>query len=271
MIESSSPDETVTQNHLDDKPTRFDQFWWQTHNLATLTVFVLLIIACGLATFLFRPLFAPANETSQASLPQINPGAQFIQNSSVLYYVERSPGLKTTDIFARPITTTTPITPQNLTLSPNYSELQPVVAPDGEQLAFFSVSQTGDRSLRVLQPGHISIDVTYHSGASDLASDCQMVLDKPPLWSPDSQWLAFLVECGPETDQMTKLFVASVTGSMVKRISESGYQIAQVSWQDAQTLIYSEQRPDKTEAIYQASTIDPQAQPNLIKLVAAPD
>lgn len=267
--------EKLSQDSSIEEPAQFDKFWWRTHTMTPLTAIILMIAACGLVTYLFRPLLEPVKNDEiegQSQFEKDISGAQFIQNSKVLYYVDRSLGLTTTDIFSRQITATTTITPQNLTLSPNYSEFQPVLDPkEGKLLAFFSVSRTGDRSLKVMQPGHVALDITYHSGTSGLSDDCQIELNMPPQWDPEGQWLAFLVGCALKSGQITKLFVANVSGGQVKMISESGYPIVRVSWQDAQTLIYSEQRPSRSEAIFQISISNPTPQPTLISTVVAAD
>lgn len=198
-----------------------------------------------------------------------NTGSQFTQTANMLYFIERPAGLDTTDIFMRPITTSV-VTPTNLTLSPHYSELQPVVAPDRQKVAYVAISQGGDRSLRVLRPGQVAADITYQSGTSGFQqTDCRLSLTQPPVWSPDSQWLAYLIECGSDPPSTIYVMAARASGIHVKKLSQSGQPVANISWQDDTTLIFSEQQPGSKEAIYQVSVLSDFPQPVLINTVPA--
>jgi len=253
---------------LDDLPTSFDHAWWRVHDFSVISLLILLLVACGLLTWLYRPLFQPV-EANATPIFTPNSGSQFAQTANMLYFIERPAGMETTDIFMRPITTTE-ITATNLTLSPNYSELQPVVAPNLQQLAYVTISQGGDRSLRVLQPGHVAADITYQTGTSGLKrADCRLSLNQPPVWSPDSQWLAYLIECGFDSPPAIYVMAARASGIHVKQASRSGQPVANLSWQDDNTLIFSEQQPGNKEAICQVSIVPDLPVPVLINTVPA--
>lgn len=243
------------------QPTLFDRVWWQTHAFSTPMILVLILILLIAVATIYRPLFAPAQDSGEFLQPTEAERSFFsllaTADTSILF-ADKLSNSDTTDIFTIPISTTQAAVPVNLTNSPDSSELYPVQAPNDERIAFVSVSRNGDRSLRVFQPGVSVIDLTYQSGNTRLGSECHISLDAPPQWSPDGGWIGFLGECiaDGKSPAAVELFAARSEMPQVLKLSHDANRVSGFKWQDAQSLVFSEERQDRSSAVYLVSLTD---------------
>ena len=143
------------------------------------------------------------------------------------------------------------LTPRNITQSAMYVEVLPVFSPEGDMVAFVAVSLAGERSLRVWGNGRIW-DVTYQSKRAGLGEEFCIDLDSPPRWSPDGKWLAFLAEQCDGEGISVEVFVASLSGDALWRVSNRGNVVQDVRWLDTHSLVYSERRGDGLVAVFLA-------------------
>jgi len=258
----------------DARPAAFDLIWWQTHSFTTPLVLFLILLVLVAVVVLYRPLFQRVTDAvPPAGLKGLDRSVFTLrpaQADSTLYYVDRSPGQDTTDIFMLVISPTQ-TTPLNLTNSPDYVELFPVLAPIDDRVAFFAISSSGGRSLRVLERDSSILDVTYRGGNSRLGDRCWVDLNLPPQWGPDGVWIAFLGRCGDEKNEAIELFVTRADGTEVRAVTDSGNRVTSVRWLDNETLIYGEKRADGSSAIYRVSIADPEPQPDLLRVVDISD
>jgi hypothetical protein len=251
-----------------------DWIFWQTRGCTPSLVLILIIGSLIGVTLSYRPLFQPATDVSTpVGFEDMNrPIFTFrqLQLDGPFYYVDRPSGQEMTDIFTLTISGTEKIT-LNLTNSPDFAELFPVLSPTDDRVAFFAVSRKADHSLRVLQPGRGVLDVTYPGVVSRLGDDCQIDLGLQPQWGPDGTWIAFLGRCGDEKNEAIEMFVTRADGTEVRPVTETGNRITSVGWLDNQTLIYGEERANGSGAIYRVSLADPEVQPELLRVVNVPE
>ncbi len=236
----------------------FDKVWWGLHSYTLPLAVLFIILLCMGLTFVSKPLFGRKSDSpAEALVTDTNPTQipfeifASTQQSSTVYFAQSSGG-NTSDVFSLDVTVPE-ATPVNLTQSDDYDEWWAVPSPIDERLAFFAVTPNDERSLRVLEPdGHV-LDLTYHSGDSQLGTVFQIHLQVPPQWAADSEWLAFLGEQRDEKGNAVELFVARTDRPLVRRLTRNGNVVASARWLDDRTLIYTEARGDGLLALYQVS------------------
>lgn len=234
----------------------FDAVWWRAHsNMLGLTI-VLLLVLGYLGVKLYQPLFSPASDT----LDSPNMPTTMLQNNmfvpspsqpSVFYYVGTEKN--TSDIYqmSRSLTSTLVI---NLTRSPQYWEFWPSPAPNDGRLAFMALSTIGERSLRVLEPAGVTLDVTYSTGDSGLGDKYRIALSSAPQWSPDGVWLAFLGELNQPDSDVLELFIVKAQTPPVYRITTKMSKIGAFQWLDNDSIVFSVSRQNGTFELFEIAT-----------------
>jgi Tol biopolymer transport system component len=227
------------------EPTPFDRFWWGVHSNTILLALVLILLVCSLSIFLYRNYLPSRQKTSPGATEGIIWPVQLAETGSFYYFVwpnEDKPGdIYQWDLLSQPV---------NLTNTPDYSEWWPVPSPGGDRIAFFAVSSTGERSLRVMEINGAVTDATYNPGDSKLGSLYQIDLTKPPRWSTDGAWIAFLGRSTVKGDDTVALFATSVARSTVHRLNQVHNEIVDFWWLEENQLIYIQQDGKRSLAFY---------------------
>ena len=246
------------------EPTLFDRFWWGVHSNTILLALVLILLVCSLSIFLYRNYLPSRQKTSPGATEGVIWPVQLAETGSVYYFVwpnEDKPG----DIYRWDLSSQ----PVNLTNTPDYSEWWPVPSPGGDRIAFFAVSSTGERSLRVMNINGTVIDATYNPADSKLGSLYQIDLTKPPRWSQDGAWIAFLGNSAAKNDDAVALFAIQVERSAVYRLNQVRDPILEFWWIEGNQLIYVQQEGKSSLALYQIAVSTEPTVPVLLSVVEA--
>lgn len=148
---ASSDDENFDMtdySHLEDpssvvpssRQEILDRVLWQPYGCTPFLVLILVLGSLIGVAFFYRPLFQPATDvdTLMGFEDLDRPVFTFrpLQLDGPFYYVDKPSGQEMTDIFTLTISSTEKIA-LNLTNSPDFSELFPVLSPTDDRLAFF--------------------------------------------------------------------------------------------------------------------------------------
>ncbi len=236
------------------QPGVFDRFWWKLHTNTTLLALLLIIVLCVVGAILYRPLFQPVQQTPEFTRDGVSTLLEFVQftQDQDTYYFAWPENGDGSDIYMVTLSPTSAL-PVNVTNTPNYAEWWPAPSPVDDRLAFFAVSASGERSLRVMDGSGMIMDATYDVVESGLGTHYQIDLGMPPQWSEDGRWIAFLGRSLDEDHPAVELFVADVSYSKVYRLTQSGNMVIALRWVDRDHLLYVEQRGDQSVALYQVA------------------
>lgn len=131
----------------------------------------------------------------------------------------------------------------SLTQTPMITEAWPVLNPTADQVAYYAIrNESIDLYLLSLTNG-LSVPLTESTGNSGLHTNYEITTRTGPVFSPDSQWVAFLGQ-GLEFD-IIELFLASTTNQQVLRVDSRGYGVYEYDWLDNSTLLVTTQSADK--------------------------
>jgi len=245
----------MTAGSNDDNPPvvgQFDRFWWWLHGNTMLLALVLMLFLCVGGTFLYKPLFQRDEPLPDFEADLTSASLQIVQSTqnSDTYYLAWAEDGKVSDVYSLTVTAISS-QPINLTNTPNYAEWWPVPSPVDDRLAFFVVSLSGERSLRVMDSNRAIVDATYNVAGSGLGDQYQIDLGTPPQWSEDGQWIAFLGRSLDEDHPAVEVFVTDVGRSKVYRLTQGGNVTIALRWSDPTHLVYIERRGDQSAALYQ--------------------
>lgn len=140
----------------------------------------------------------------------------------------------------------------NFTQSPTIDELWPVPSPDGDKLAYFGISSDGERDLWVesLDGNRKPVNLTKNTAGTRLHQGFEIKVDLPAQWSPDGQWLFFLVQQADGKGNTVELYIANPgTGQVFQRNTE-GIQVESAEWQNNLEILYLARRKDGRLALY---------------------
>lgn len=254
---------------MDKHLEKLGRFVTEHQTNTTLLALFLIVILCFASALLSRSMFEPVVAPDAFDMSSDHISFQSIyapQHSGKPYYFVWPKEDKAGDIYKLVVSTTQTYT-LNLTQTPNHAELWPVPAPVDERLAFFALSATKERSLRVMEPGAAVMDVTYDVGESGLGDTYQIDLSAPPQWSPDGKWIAFLGHSTDETRPTVELFVTEVSKSKVRRLTEGDNVVVAFSWVEADRLFYAITRADASLVWYEIVFSPEPSPPVLLKAV----
>jgi len=234
------------------RPGLFDQFWWKLHTNTTLLALILIIFLCVVGAVLYRPLFQPIDESPEFPSNTASASLQFVestQTKETYYFVwpEHGDG---GDIYMITLAAT-PTLPVNVTNTPNYAELWPIPSPTDDRLAFFAVSTSGERSLRVMDTNGVIVDATYNTANTNLGSRYRISLELPPQWSQDGKWIAFLGQTTDDEHLTTQLFAVDVTCPEVYQLTYGTSVIVAAQWVTPSRLLYAERLDDYSVQLYE--------------------
>jgi hypothetical protein len=248
-------DRTRTTDDLGvPKPGRFDHFWWGLHRNTTILAIVLIAFLCVLGAFLYRPLLESTEDEADSLNDTMGmEPLQFVgfpgdQGEYIFTWDDAGDPL---DLYRINLTTSGTQTHVSRISSTPYSEIWPAPSPVDDRLAFFAVSSSGERSLRILESDGLVVDASYDPAVSGLGDRYQIDLSVPPYWSPDGQWIAFLGRCTDRKRSSVELFISEVARSRVYRLTGGGNEVIAMRWIDPDHILYAERRGDQSIALYQ--------------------
>lgn len=202
---------------------------------STFIIFFLIAIM-GLA-FLWLSLF------SSKQTPTLPPRQQFPQLVSIVHtpplndsYIRIGKGVGERDdlwlcVIQAPNTCT------NITSSPTISESWPSLSYSGELLAYYALSDSGSEVyLYKLIEDTVQV-LTANIQDTGLHVDYHIVLNGPPKFSPNSEWLAFPAKA--DKSEAIEIFVVRTDGQLISRLSDIGKPISDYIWVNNNELLIS--------------------------------
>ncbi len=122
---------------------------------------------------------------------------------------------------------------KQLTDDPGY-DFAPIFSPDGSKIVFCS-NRSGEHHLYVM-----IVDGTSQTLLTDQLDNCPTLPDRPIVWSPDSQWIAF---ASPSIVQRVDIYIIKSDGSKTINLTDSPSFYGAFLWDpDSKSLLFLEAR-----------------------------
>jgi len=174
--------------------------------LLVLTILCIIFALPSSITGLFTKSTSLTPEQSSIGLSS---PALSVSNGKTIFYLAQTDLNRTDIISVTSLMTATLYITKNITQDPgsDWSESWPTPSHGGDMLAYFGIDQNNKTAIFI----HFS-DGTWknserQNASSKLGSDYQVIVNHPPLWSPDDHWIAFLGQNLHTQEPVWELFV----------------------------------------------------------------
>lgn len=187
----------------------------------------------------------PIKSESSISSPRLLAlTSQATTNTS--FIVVKSGAAGRDDLWLHTAMTSTTVISSNLTRTPSITEVWPILSSDGHKIAYYAVSKASiDLYLLTLPDGN-AFPLTEAADESGLHTKYAILPNRPPVFSPDNEWVAFLAQ--NVDDDTVDPFVARTNGKQVIYIDSLGLNIQAYDWLEDNKLLVTTLSPNgKTE------------------------
>jgi hypothetical protein len=221
---------------------RRPHFTWATW--ATPLVLLTLIILCIGASVLSQSNGQPSTtpvESHIAIVPQMASVPVTSTNQSRLAIIDVGAG-EHPDLFLY-----TDIPTWTLLLrtdTPNITETWPIFDHEGSQVAYYGISSSTVDLYAWQVNDKLPVVITAQSSKSGVHTKYEIVLAAAPVFSPDSQWVAFPVQS--VVSNTVAIAAAKSDGTQVLNVPQFDRSITDFAWVDNATLLLLSPQPNGT-------------------------
>lgn len=234
-----------------------DRLWWMLRGQSAILVVSVIIGICILGYFVSQPLLTTDSSSTSTSVvtatrqPSITLWRSYHATDQirVAWSASETNLQSTSQLIALRINVhgNTPISVEQQ-ISADGQLWWLVPSSDRLQYAAYQVTNETSR-LIVIKDGGQVIDVTSSTGQSGLRDQYDIDLSRPPLWSDNDHWIAFLGK--RRNGDAYELFIADPNTSTAYRLTDDGSAVSAFTWQSNQEIVYAILRADKKIALKQ--------------------
>ena len=140
----------------------------------------------------------------------------------------------------------------NLTRSAGITEVWPVVSPSGLELTYTGIGANEVADLYVLHlPDGLGQPITIQTNATRLHNGFDVDTSRPPQWSLNGTWLAFLAKQTDKRGNAVELYAVKSDGMGLQTLTNNGNQVIDFAWLSDDEISYVEVRGDGQGTVYQ--------------------